>query len=125
MSSSEKLRFHTHLAAEEAAHQLENLARGVRTGAIQIEADDQALDVECASNVRLSVDAKTNEDKRKSRITITLSWRLPEATPAPPHRKISARDDTSLPDVFSDNGASHAASTRREDAGRRALGSDA
>ena len=113
MSSSDKVRFHTHLAAEEAAHHLEDLAHGLRSGAIQVESDDEALDIDCAASVRLSLHAEMDQHKRKSRVTVALSWRLPDAPPAASQLRISARDGASIPEAF-ENDASRAPRTHTD-----------
>ena len=64
-------------ASEEAALRIEEVARGLRSGAIQLSGD--AATVQAPAGSELSWKLEARQGKRKSRIEIDIRWRVPKS----------------------------------------------
>ena len=64
-------------ASEEAALRIEELARGLRSGAIHFGDGEAAIDAPAGSELTWEIEAR--QGRRKSRIEIEIRWRVPES----------------------------------------------
>ena len=63
-------------ASEEAALRLEELARGLRSGAVQLANGDTPVEVPAGSDLTWEVKARAG--RSKSRVKIDIRWRKPD-----------------------------------------------
>src|SRR5688572_8275114 len=64
-------------ASEEAALRIEELARGLRSGAIHFADGEAAIDAPAGSELVWEIEAR--QGRRKSRIEIEIRWRVPDS----------------------------------------------
>ena len=64
-------------ASEEAALRIEELARGLRSGAIHFADGEAAIDAPAGSELAWEIEAR--QGRRKSRIEIDIRWRTPRS----------------------------------------------
>ena len=64
-------------ASEEAALRIEELARGLRSGAIHFADGDAAIDAPAGSELTWEIEGR--QGRRKSRIEIEIRWRAPKS----------------------------------------------
>jgi amphi-Trp domain-containing protein len=64
-------------ASEEAALRIEELARGLRSGAIHFADGEAAIDAPAGSELVWEIEAR--QGRRKSRIEIEIRWRIPDS----------------------------------------------
>lgn len=64
-------------ASEEAALRIEELARGLRSGAIHLVDGESAIEAPAGSELTWEIEAR--QGRRKSRIDIEIRWRTPES----------------------------------------------
>ena len=63
-------------ASEEAALRIEEVARGLRSGAIQLSGDSATVEAPVGSELSWRIEAR--QGRRKSRIEIDIRWRVPD-----------------------------------------------
>jgi amphi-Trp domain-containing protein len=123
MSSAEKIRFDARLTLNEAAQQLEDLAKGLRSGSVLLEAGDEAMELTPPDEVKLDLYVEAQPAKRKARLEVSLTWRSAEEPPSPRELVIRGRDD-GVPQSLSRNGATTAAARGARDAKKGAAATD-
>lgn len=84
MATKDKVHFAGEVTAQEAAHYLESIARGLRERSMLLESGDTSITLDVPDAVKIEVDVSSDPEKGKSSIEVTLGWRRQDVTESAP-----------------------------------------
>src|SRR5262245_12315237 len=101
MSSKDSIEFSSQVGAEEADGYLEALGSSLPEGRALVESGRRPVSLELGPSIKMELEAESDQEKGKSSIEISLSWRAEEPAVAAPSLLIVAGGH--MPPAISDD----------------------